>query len=413
MEKHYYSRKNNFQVLWNTYFKNRKPNQADIWLTKYFRENKKFGSKDRRFYRDNFFKILRSHGLILMQHDLEKARATFAAITNNEKLFSYMTDLDLDFYLTKTESLTKENISHQLDRIDHRNIVDLAIATSTDIETANRFLSRIETSYTGKEMQYLLNLALQPKAWIRIDQPQKISNLKIELSQKKIDIFEANGYYYFIQNPQLKNLHSYQKGIFDFQDLASQSLTTGLPKNFKPQTIWDACAGGGGKSFVLNQLYPNAKIFSSDIRSYKLDNISKKSKTLNIDKIKTFNHDATKQLPQEYLPSSQPFDLVIVDAPCTSSGTTRRSPDTVLRLSNNVIGELVNLQSKILEIASDSVGLGGFLIYSTCSIFIEENESMVNNFLKMKPNFKIYSQEMVGSPETDSDSMFKAILQRI
>ena len=51
--------------------------------------------------------------------------------------------------------------------------------------------------------------------------------------------------------------------------------------------------------------------------------------------------------------------------------------------------------------------------YSTCSIFTEENESMVNNFLKLKPNFKICSQEMVGSPDADSDSMFKAILQRI
>jgi 16S rRNA (cytosine967-C5)-methyltransferase len=62
-------------------------------------------------------------------------------------------------------------------------------------------------------------------------------------------------------------------------------------------------------------------------------------------------------------------------------------------------------------VASDAVKPGGSLVYSTCSFFVEENESVVNRFVKEKPNFKLVSQKLVGSPELDADTMFVAVLQ--
>jgi 16S rRNA (cytosine967-C5)-methyltransferase len=104
------------------------------------------------------------------------------------------------------------------------------------------------------------------------------------------------------------------------------------------------------------------------------------------------------------------YDAVLVDAPCSASGTWRRNPDARNRYPE--VGELPALQGKLLACAAQAVRPGGRLAYATCSFRVEENEDVVRGFLAANPAFTLVQQGMHGCPERDADAMFVALLTR-
>jgi 16S rRNA (cytosine967-C5)-methyltransferase len=103
---------------------------------------------------------------------------------------------------------------------------------------------------------------------------------------------------------------------------------------------------------------------------------------------------------------------VLVDAPCSSSGTWRRKPDGKYRLTSNDLAELTALQLSILEKAAHAVRTDGLLIYATCSFIADENESVVEAFLKNNESFSLVQASMHGNPFLDSDATFTAVMKR-
>ena len=104
--------------------------------------------------------------------------------------------------------------------------------------------------------------------------------------------------------------------------------------------------------------------------------------------------DARKSLPLNVC-----ADLVILDPPCTSTGTFGKTPDAKWRLTKRSILGMAKIQAEMIEQCADYVKNGGFLVYSTCSITVEENEMVIENFLKLHPEFKLVEAEpRIGLP---------------
>ena len=206
--------------------------------------------------------------------------------------------------------------------------------------------------------------------------------------------------------------HAFKHGQVEIQDRASRMIIEAIQP--KPgDKIWDACAGAGGKSLAMAaRMNQKGSITATDIKANKLNELKRRAKRAGYRNIRTFEWqgDAPLRLPAE-IKKHGGFDKVLIDAPCSSSGTWRRNPDARWRLSLRR-QSLHQLQQQLLQHAADAVRPGGHLIYATCSWLVDENEEQVNTFLKAHPDFQLHTQQLTGLPEYNSDTMFVAVLLR-
>lgn len=164
---------------------------------------------------------------------------------------------------------------------------------------------------------------------------------------------------------------------------------------------------------IASQLNNKGAVIATDIRAWKLEEVKKRAKKAQFHNIRTQAWDASQELElSREVKARGGFDRILVDAPCSSSGTFRRNPDSQYRISSLAIKDLAMLQLKILTQASKSLRKGGILAYSTCSFLYEENEGIVEAFLKDNPAFELQSMSMVGAPDFDADSMFVGLMHK-
>lgn len=177
-----------------------------------------------------------------------------------------------------------------------------------------------------------------------------------------------------------------KEGFFVIQDEASQLVTSVLdPK--AGETILDGCASPGGKTTHIAQRMENrGEVYALDLTKDKLALIEEMNQRLGIKIVKTLKEDATQPL---YGLKEMAFDRVLADVPCSGFGTLRKNPDLKWRKREGDIKRLAELQLAILTNLSRYVKAGGILVYSTCTVFREENEEVVENFLRSHPEFKL------------------------
>ncbi|MBF0228995.1 MAG: 16S rRNA (cytosine(967)-C(5))-methyltransferase RsmB [Desulfamplus sp.] len=178
----------------------------------------------------------------------------------------------------------------------------------------------------------------------------------------------------------------FKKGYFQVQDEAAQLITSML-NPLSGERVLDACAGLGGKTGHIAQLMENrGLVVACDIDSEKLASLEKEMNRLGISIVKTLCKDIAKSEIDEPL-----FDRVLVDAPCSGMGVLRRNPDTKWKRDKKDIARLAIRQEKMLLSVADLVKNGGILLYAVCSCEKRENEDVVDNFLKQRPDFKKHS----------------------
>ena len=180
----------------------------------------------------------------------------------------------------------------------------------------------------------------------------------------------------------LERLSSFQEGLFYVQDAASKLSI--LCAQLQPgQNVLDCCAAPGGKSFAAAMaMKGEGSITSCDVHAHKIDLIAKGAERLGLNNIFAKQQDATAFRPEW----QDCFDTVIADVPCSGLGIIRKKPDIRYK-ALSAIAELPALQMKILENVSRYVKPGGLLLYSTCTLVREENEGMVEAFLRAHPDF--------------------------
>lgn len=193
---------------------------------------------------------------------------------------------------------------------------------------------------------------------------------------------------------------AFTDGLFEVQDLGSQLLLQSA--GIRPGERWlDACAGAGGKTLQLAQLLgPSGHIDAFDIRRAALAELATRATRAVIGNLAILDHR----------PSAH-YDGVLVDAPCTGSGTWRRSPHLKYTTTTQQIAAAATLQRTLLEEFSERVRPGGKLLYATCSLNRSENESVVTDFLGTHPQFitEPPARDFGGMPRSGGLTIFPAL----
>lgn len=183
------------------------------------------------------------------------------------------------------------------------------------------------------------------------------------------------------------NTQAFKDGMYEMQDEGSQ--VAALLVAAKPgQKVIDFCAGAGGKTLAIAATMKNkGRLLAWDTSEARLSQITKRLARAGVSNVQTHVlRDEADPFLKRHLASA---DWVLVDAPCTGSGTWRRNPDLKWRTTLEDLTELKALQQRILKNAARLVKPGGRLVYVTCSIFNDENFHQVKQFLGNNPTFRV------------------------
>ncbi|TCT42074.1 RsmB/NOP family class I SAM-dependent RNA methyltransferase [Martelella mediterranea] len=189
---------------------------------------------------------------------------------------------------------------------------------------------------------------------------------------------------------------AFQKGWFEVQDEGSQ-IVAALACAESGQQVLDYCAGGGGKTLALSAFMENAgQIHAYDADRTRLAPIIERLRRAGTRNVQV--HDAASGLEG----MEGRFDRVLIDAPCTGTGTWRRRPDIKWRLSEKNLEERTAQQAEVLDSACGYVKPGGLISYVTCSLLPSENQNQIERFLEHNNQFEIVSLQEVWSGQFPS-----------
>jgi len=177
----------------------------------------------------------------------------------------------------------------------------------------------------------------------------------------------------------LTELGAFRQGLFHLQDPGSTLVTkyAAIPEG---ATVADVCAAPGGKSVELARRA--SAVFASDLSLGRLRRVVDNVQRMELTTVHPYVADARR-------PAIRRADAVLIDAPCTGTGTFRRHPDARWRLKVSDLAVMAALQREIIRAASQIVAPGGLLVYSTCSLEIEENDAQVERFLSDNSNWRL------------------------
>lgn len=184
-------------------------------------------------------------------------------------------------------------------------------------------------------------------------------------------------------------LESFREGWMEVQDEGSQLL--GMLVDAPPTKVVDACAGAGGKTLQLAaQMKNRGELFALDVDDKRIDELRKRARRDGVHNVRT------RLIPAEGPEADAALtdlkgtaDRVLVDAPCSGTGTWRRKPDARYRLTPEDLEMHATRQKTLLERFATMVKPGGRLIYGTCSVLREEDEAVVEDFLAKHPDFTV------------------------
>ncbi len=212
------------------------------------------------------------------------------------------------------------------------------------------------------------------------------------------------------------------KGHVSIQDEGSQMIAY-LCAARPGMQVMDYCAGAGGKTLALAAaMQKKGRIVAMDNDPKRLDKGKQRYKKSGLADIIEVRCLADEKQRKWVKRQKQKFDIVLTDVPCTGTGTWRRNPDMRWATYGPGLEELVAIQSEILDKASALVKPGGRLVYATCSLLPDENETQIESFLARNPEFELTpldESQGLGSPymrltphRHQTDGFFAAILTR-
>ncbi len=208
-----------------------------------------------------------------------------------------------------------------------------------------------------------------------------------------------------VQASQIRGLPGFDEGAFVVQDAAQAFLLEAVSIR-EDAVVWDCCAAPGGKAAILSHRVRH--VFASDVRQDRLrvlcDTVTRAASDVSL-----FLADArTPPLRRDRM------DVVLIDAPCSATGTMARHPDARWRLSERYVGRLAERQAAILDGAATAVSSTGSLVYLTCSLEPEENERQVDSFLNRHPEYRRLQEDVfVFPPDSGTDGGFAALMGRV
>lgn len=247
------------------------------------------------------------------------------------------------------------------------------------------FYEKIKKEYGDSTEQVLISLKKIPYMSIRVN-TLKYSEKEFEtlLKNLKIEIIKKVDTVYYIDSGVVLYTQEFKDGKIIPQD-ASSYLAAKILNPLPEEKVVDTCSAPGSKTAVLGELMNNTgEIFALDIHQHKMKIIEENLYKLGLTNVKSIKLDARKLKEQ-----GQKFDKILVDAPCSGYGVLRKKPEALYNKNMNNVHNLSTLQYEILDSAAFSLKVGGELVYSTCTIFSEENTDNIIKFLNNHKNFSV------------------------
>jgi 16S rRNA (cytosine967-C5)-methyltransferase len=182
----------------------------------------------------------------------------------------------------------------------------------------------------------------------------------------------------------LTRTQSYREGLFFIQDKAS-CFAADVADPKPGDTVLDICAAPGAKTTYMAQLMQNqGQINSIDYSRRRINVWKRETKRMGVKNAAAIAADAQKPLPIKLL-----ADLVVLDPPCTSTGAFGKAPAAKWRLTKRSVFNMAEVQWNMINTSAEMVKEDGYLIYSTCSVSLEENEMLIERFLKWHLGFRL------------------------
>ncbi len=361
------------------------------FLTRFFKENRQMGSADRRMtsrYCYNYFRL----------------GEAVVALSLRERLViaEFLCELSSDLVALQQPSWAAAMAAPLAEKI--ARLQDEGIAVR---EAIFPFVQHLSPDVVAGD--FVLSHLIQPDLFIRV-QKQARDVVEAELGRADIPFVSIGRDGYRLPNgSKLQELKGIG-GLYEVQDQSSQE-SLDLAQLQANQYWWDACAASGGKSLLLLHQEPAVRLLVSDIRLSILRNLDERFQQA---KLKTAYRKKVLDLTGDisHLMEGERFDGIILDAPCSGSGTWSRTPEMIKQFSETKIAEFSDLQKRIAKQVSSYLKPNGQLIYITCSVFEEENEKVIE-FLEASCGLKIEKQQLIVGYNRKSDSMFAARLRKI
>lgn len=244
----------------------------------------------------------------------------------------------------------------------------------------------------------------QPKLFIRMRPGKEAAILRLAENAERVGAHTLA----FPNGTKIETIIP-DKSWYEIQDLSSQE--TGL--RFHPRTgehWWDCCAASGGKSILLHDLQPGIHLLASDVRPSIIENLRKRFAEADIRNYSAKVIDLTDPALRASLPRTR-FSGIILDAPCSGSGTWGRTPENLGYFREEQIAVYASLQRQIARNVAPFLEPGGTLIYITCSVFKEENEGAVA-FIEKECGLKIVESSVISGYQRNADTMFIAVAKK-
>ena len=346
-----------------------------LYLKSRFKENKNWGSKDRKRYRSACYFFWRN-AVGVSRQSPDNILTWLQTHYSQERHQSVSTDNYLPYHSLSphlSHSITPQSLTHWF-------VNEPVVWISPGKISIKSLQSEFQKANIPIEQQYGNALAVSPQA-----------NL----------------------NPWLENGKIYIQDISSqmAMDWTTQPMAAFCNANHE---VWDCCSGSGGKSISLLKHFPSTQLTCSDVRTQILENLKTRFQLLGLKQPKVFTASANEQNNQSTKATAKPkFHVVLADVPCSGSGTWRRNPENLHFFDPQTIPSYTAKQFQIVESVVPSIAVGGYLVYLTCSLFAEENEFNVKKILESHPNLIKVSEEFCGGIEFQGDFIYRCILQKI
>jgi 16S rRNA (cytosine967-C5)-methyltransferase len=367
---------------------------ADAMLSRYFREHKQLGHRDRGFVAEAVFAVLR--------HKRSLEALVIPQVNARRLLLAHLAchqDMDaeaLGSLLRGGEAELVEHLRQRRDAISRgEDCLDPAgplshSAPAIALDLPDWLYQRLLAQYGAEEVQALVG-ALNRSAPLDLRvNSQKAEREAVATQLAKDGIVSQPTPYSPLGlrlkgKPALSRHPLFLEGAFEVQDEGSQLL--GLLLNPKRgEMVADFCAGAGGKTLLLGALMRSTgRLYAFDVSEKRLANLKPRLARSGLSNVHPVRIDSENDTKIKRLAGK--LDRVLVDAPCSGLGTLRRNPDLKWRQNEQAITELTAKQTAILNAAARLVKAGGRLVYATCSLLQEENGAIADAFLASHPEF--------------------------
>ena len=378
---------------------------ADAMANDFFRERRFIGSGDRRSVSERVWRVLRSRRRLAWWVPKATPRLLVAAslLTEGWTLAGVAESFSGERFAPSGLERNEYNALRMAEgqTLDHSDMPD-----PVRFEIPDWLHPRLQAQYGGDLAAEMLALREPAPLDLRVNilkgtREDARAALEVEGWEAQPTPLSPWGLRIEARRPVTAGL-AFQSGLVEIQDEGSQ-LVAALTDARPGMRVVDWCAGAGGKTLALAAMMSNrGQIVACDVSASRLEGAVRRLRRAGVNNVERHLVEPGDKWAKR---RASTFDRVLVDAPCTGTGTWRRNPDARHRLTERDLLELTQKQSSILDAARGLVRMGCRLVYATCSLLKEENEGQVSAFLIRHPEFALVPLAQAWPPGFQGDTL--------